>query len=146
MANGVKEYSDLKKRAMLAKQRLRMGYWKEMSEEKARALSEIGLNYEAIQRVKDIQHAKFERDVSRNLGVGMVAEDDILYGRVVEMMESGEEIINPIGRLIDTEAYEAMDEAAKQRYILKLSKKYREMVERYRLEKLSETALKLSGS
>ena len=41
-----KEYSELKKRALLAKQRLKMGYWQRMEEEKEKKKEE-GRGYRA---------------------------------------------------------------------------------------------------
>ena len=45
----------------------------------------------------------------------------------------------PIGRLIDKEVYMSLDEGGKQRYVLELSKKFRELSERYYSERANKS-------
>lgn len=52
------------------------------------------------------------------------------------MLDKDDDPINPIGMLIDREVYDKLDAMGKQKYVLHLSKKYREMKERYALEKI----------
>lgn len=134
-----KEYTELKKRAMLAKQRLKMGYWQTMTDEKLRALNEIGLNTCNIQLVKDLQHAKVKRDENRALNFNAAQADENFYTKVCEILDSDENVTNPIGQLVDKDAYEKLDEDNKQRYILELAKKFRDMRERYYREKLGKS-------
>ena len=51
------------------------------------------------------------------------------------MLEEDRIIINPINELIDKKYYETLSLESKQRYILDLSDKYREMKERYDRER-----------
>ncbi|MCH5162543.1 MAG: hypothetical protein J1G38_03540 [Clostridiales bacterium] len=103
---------ELKKRAWLAKQRLKMGYWESTK-------GETGA---------------FEPRAPR-LMQNVPAPDDGLYRKVCAILDRDELTINPIGQLIDDEVYEGLDPAAKQRYILELSDKFRELKERYYREK-----------
>ena len=43
--------------------------------------------------------------------------------------------MNPIGQLVDRTVFDKLDEANRQRYILELSAKFRELRERYYKEK-----------
>ena len=135
MSGNVKEYSELKKRALIAKQRMRMGYWQTMSEEKEKALLAAGDNYTSVHLVRDNLHAKFERDNNMVLNSSQAVRDEKLYGKVCAMLDSDEDVINPIGMLVEHEVYDGMDDVGKQRYILELSKKFREMRERYYKER-----------
>ena len=131
MSANVKEYSELKKRALIAKQRMRMGYWQTMNEEKEKALSDVGQGYASVRLVRDNLHAKFERDNNMVLNSSRAANDEKLYEKVCSMLGEDENVISPIGLLVDRSVYDNMDEIGKQRYILELSKKFAEMQERY---------------
>ena len=124
-------YSELKRRALLAKQRLKMGYWQRMYDEKQRALS--------ARLVKDLQYEKVRRDESRAFNSDKAKEEEEFYGKVCSILESDENTINPIGQLIDREEFEKLDADNRQRYILKLSQKFREMRERYYRERASKS-------
>lgn len=139
MALNVKEYGELKKRALIAKQRMRMGYWQTMSEEKERALQAAGESFASVQLVRDSLHAKFERDNNIVMNGSQALKDERLYDKVCEILDNDEDIINPIGMLVDHEVYDDMDDVGKQRYILELSKKFREMSERYNRERKSKS-------
>lgn len=134
MSKNVKEYSELKKRALIAKQRMRMGYWQSMNEEKEKALAAAGQGYASAHLVRGNMHAKFERDNNIVLGGGNVERDEVLYQKVCSIMSGDDDVINPIGMLVEHEVYDTMDEIGKQRYILELSKKFRELRERYYTE------------
>ena len=132
----MKEYSELKKRAMLAKQRLKMGYWQTLLKERDDLISLGGNTAYAKAKAEEVKRKKFTRDNLISIGSEEVKEDEILYKKVCEMLDNDEDICNPIGVLMDKDAYEKMDAMAKQKYILYLSKKYREMRERYYSEKV----------
>lgn len=135
MAEKRKEYSELKKRALLAKQRLKMGYWQRMEAERQKALSELGENGGSVKLVRELQQEKVKRDETRALSADRAEQEEIFYGRVCEILERDEVTANPIGQLIDREEYDGMDEGNRQRYILQLSQKFREMRERYYRER-----------
>lgn len=58
-------------------------------------------------------------------------EEQILWQKVCDIMESEQDIINPISILIDKEKYNNMSEIARQMYVLRLSDKYAELKQRY---------------
>lgn len=130
-----KEYGALKKRAMLAKQRLKMGYWQKMLEEKQRALGELGKSEESVQLVQSLQREKVKRDEQRVFSSVQADEEEVFYTKVCTILEEDENATNPIGRLIDREKFEKLDENNKQRYILRLAEKFREMRDRYYRER-----------
>ena len=134
-----KEYGELKKRAMLAKQRLRMGYWQQLKEERERVLSKVGDSDANKRMVSEAQRARLKRDTISVINGAEAREDEKLYERVCRILDDDEDVMNPIGRLIEHEEYDALDDGGRQRYILELSKKYRELKERYYAERLSKT-------
>ena len=62
-------------------------------------------------------------------------KDQELFKKVCKMLEEDRIIINPITELIDKKYYETLSIESKQRYILNLSEKYREMKERFDRER-----------
>ena len=132
----MKEVSELKKRAMLAKQRLKMGYWQNLLKERDDLITLGGNTVHAKAKAEEVKRKKFERDNLISLDSEEAKEDEILYEKVCKMLDSNEDVTNPIGVLIDENAYANMDAMARQKYVLHLSKKYREMRERYYMEKV----------
>lgn len=117
--------SELKKRCWLAKQRLKMGYWEAMrssapDEERAAEYAPQRNRYAAQQSL---------------VGESVSPRDELLYKKVCEILGSSEVTVNPIGQLIERDVYDELDGAARQRYILELSQKFRELQERYYKEK-----------
>ena len=132
----MKEFSELKKRAMLAKQRLKMGYWQNLLKERDDLIMLGGNTVYAKAKADEAKRKKFERDNLISLDSEEAKEDEILYKKVCKMLDNNEDVTNPIGVLIDEDLYNGMDSMAKQKYVLRLSKKYREMRERYYTEKV----------
>lgn len=132
----VKEYSDIKKKAMLAKKRMKMGYWQQLQYEKAEMLKKMNGTEEDKKLASEVQREKYKRDSDRALNKNKSDKDEILYQKVKTMLDENECIINPIGKLIDQQVYGKMDDSNKQRYILELSAKYRELKERYYKERI----------
>lgn len=58
-------------------------------------------------------------------------EDDPLFNKVKRILEksSVELVINPLSQLIDNKYYNALEEQEKERYILKLTKRFNEIKE-----------------
>ncbi len=133
-----KSMNELKKRAMLAKQRMKMGYWEQMLRDREKMIGEVGSTCEAKKFVSDLQRDKYNREF--NVTVCKTTQDEKLYEKVRNILESEEIVINPISRLIDSEEYDNMDNEAKQRYILELSSKFRELKERYYREQVSKSS------
>lgn len=132
-----KEISELKRRAMLAKQRMKMGYWEKMQQEKERMINTKGGTYEAQKLASDMQREKYMRDVSVTVNSSEVKEEE-LYKKVKDILDSEEFIINPIARLMDKSKYDCLIGEEKQLYVLELSKKFVELKERYNRERISK--------
>ncbi|MDE7395410.1 MAG: hypothetical protein K2M95_04765, partial [Clostridiales bacterium] len=130
-----KEYGALKKRAMLAKQRLKMGYWQKMVEERQKALESFGKSEESLQLVQSLQREKVKRDEQKALSAVRADEEEVFYAKVCSILEEDENTTNPIGRLIDRGRFDQLDENNKQLYILRLAEKFRQMRDRYYRER-----------
>ena len=130
-----KEYSELKKRALLAKQRLKMGYWQRMEEEKEKNLTKLGETDENIRVVQELAQQKVRRDEHKALCADKADAEELFYCKVCSILERDENTINPIGQLIDKAEFERLDEGNRQRYILRLAQKFRDMRERYYRER-----------
>jgi len=126
--------SELKKRALLAKQRLRMGYWQAMQKTRADQLGEFGSDFNSSILIGQLQREQINRDDNLAIGLKQAVSDEVLYQKVKELLESSEVITNPIGALVDNDLYEKLDEGNRQKYILDLSKKFRELKARYNQE------------
>ena len=108
---------ELKKRAQLAKQRLKMGYFEAAH---ADDFGKTDVSYIA-------SYARFTDNAT--------SRDEKMYKQVCAMLDRDEATINPIGQLIDNDVYSTLDASAKQRYILELSNKFRELKDRYYRER-----------
>ena len=129
-----KEMSEIKRRALLAKQRLKMGYWQRMREEQDR-VAEATNDSAVIRSARNARLREFEQQSRRALGDDFAERDERLYGKVRDMLDRDEDVSDPIGRLVDREVFDSLDDGNKQRYILELSAKFRELKERYYKEK-----------
>ncbi len=118
---------ELKRRCWLAKQRLKMGYWESLKREQSCA-DEVDVRSIAV------EYARRTRDVD-GTAYAPSAEEERMYRKVCEILDSTEVTMNPIGQLIDRSVYDGLDPAGKQRYILELSEKFRELQARYYREK-----------
>lgn len=129
-----KEISEIKRRALLAKQRLKMGYWQRMQAERDR-VNGATADSSVIESARTARMREFERENSRALGDDFAERDEKLYRRVRDILDKNEDATDPIGQLMDREIFEKLDADNRQRYILELSAKFRELRERYYREK-----------
>lgn len=61
-------------------------------------------------------------------------EEERLYRTVCEIASAFDEVIDPIGRLVDKEAFEGMNEVERERYVLTLGVTYKKLLKRYQNE------------
>ena len=127
--------SELKKRAFLAKQRLRMGYWEKIAGEKQQLIS-VGSDERSI---AELQRARIDRDELKSVDKTRAREEEIMYEKVCRILDEDENETGPIGRLIDKEMYVSLSELGKQKYVLELAEKFRELSRRYYMEKGNKT-------
>lgn len=130
------EMDELKRRALIAKQRLKMGYWQKMENERR----EMEKSEVSLRGISELQRAKVSRDVLRATDEEAADREEKLYAKVCEILDSDEDIIGPIGKLIDKEYYARLDEFGRQKYVLELSSKFRELTKRYYLERSGKTS------
>lgn len=114
---------ELKKRCWLAKQRLKMGYFDSVN----------GASPQAVNA--GVAACAADRPVAVRRTFVTSAEDERMYKQVCDILDDDEVSLNPIGQLIDPSVYDALDAEGKQRYILELSEKFRELRERYYKER-----------
>lgn len=131
-----KELSELKKRALLAKQRLKMGYWQKMEREHAELI--IRLNGDKG-NANQITRRQLERDTLMAVDSKKAKEDELFYARVCSILDADEDTTNPIGQLIDKDLYATLDDGGRQRYVLEISKKFKELSARYYLEQKAKS-------
>lgn len=117
---------ELKKRCWLAKQRLKMGYFDSLRQEQQHGESMQDDNptiaeYTTRQRRAEVAASS--------------AADEKMYRKVCDILDSSEVALNPIGQLIDRDVYDGLDATGKQRYVLELSEKFRELQARYYRER-----------
>ena len=62
-------------------------------------------------------------------------EDEKFYLKVKSILSENEDIINPLGKLVDKVKFSSLSEMDKERYIFNLAEKYRAMRERFIEEK-----------
>jgi len=130
--------SELKKRALLAKQRMKMGYWQELMRQREAMISKAGDTAPNLQLISEVQRAEIRRDANIIINNPLESRDEALYANVKKILDEDEYASNPIGRLIEEERYAALDESGKQRYVLELSKKYKELKDRYLKERIKD--------
>jgi len=99
--------SELRRLARSAKNRMKNGYW---------------------------HGAAGQEPVAEEGRIGYAAEEE-MYAKVRAMLSADECVFDPIGRLMDEDAYEKMSPTEKMRYVLELSKIYVRLKERYYREK-----------
>lgn len=119
---------ELKKRCWLAKQRLKMGYWESLKREKQQVEDSGNVTGSAL--AAEFARVRMRRDAEVASSVPSAA-DERMYRKVCDILDSNEVALNPIGQLIDRDVYDGLDATAKQRYVLELSDKFRELKERY---------------
>ena len=135
-----KDCSELKKRALLAKQRMKMGYWQQLLTEKETMLIQAGDSQQAQYIISEVQRARGKRDNNIIVNKESVGRDEEMYIKVCRILDSDTVTTNPIGQLIDKNEYDNLDDSGKQRYILRLSEKFCELKDRYYKERIGKTS------
>ena len=121
--------SSFKKYAKQAKQRLRNNFWNEviLEREEFKQMEETGANTQSL-RIKQRQELK-EKIYNVNF-----ESDEEFYNRVKEILTKENVVTNPIAVLTDKKALQQMTDQQKQAYLLKLSNRYQQAVERFNKE------------
>ena len=117
----------LKDYAKEAKARMKSGFWQEVKEQRqhdVQSAAEQGKN-------TDVIFKEYREVLTRKIFENETEEDEILYRKVCELLSQNKVVTNPIGMLADKQKMSTMSEQAKQHYVFELSKKFKEMKERY---------------
>ena len=125
-----KGYSELKKRALLAKQRLTMGYFERLAKQQ-QELDARGESLATKIQVKSVEKESIMRQNANIICDYDVMEREMLYKKVCDILDKDINVTNPIGQLIDNDEYRALDFQSRQRYILKMVNEYNILRERY---------------
>ena len=65
-------------------------------------------------------------------------EDAKLYGKVKQMLDENEDIVNPLAKLIDYKIFNKLNDSEKERYLLILINKYKQYKIKYYDERIKE--------
>ena len=65
-------------------------------------------------------------------------EDAKLYGKVKQMLDENEDIVNPLAKLIDYKIFNQLNDSEKERYLLVLVNKYKQYKIKYYDERIKE--------
>lgn len=125
---------DFRKEAKEARNRLRKGFWTDIIVERRNIIENAIKNGQDVKSIQEYYKRKIENKIKDMYKGDQMTEEDILYKKVCNIMESQEVLLNPLSLLIDHNVYDKMSESAKQVYILKLSEQYIKMKQRYNSE------------
>lgn len=117
--------NDLKKLALLAKQRMRSGNY---SDAEKNVVSYRASDY-FYQNAMILKRGKIKAEF-----VTIELSDEKFERKVMNMISSNDLLCNPIGKLVDKAYFNTLDDVQKQSYILSLSEKYNRIKEKYDLQ------------
>ena len=125
---------ELRIKAKEARKRLRQGFWNDIIKERQAIIQNALEHGQDIKLVEEYCKRKIEEKIRNQNNPNKQSEEDILYEKVCQLMETNEVLLNPLSKLIDHEVYDKMSDNAKQVYILKLSEQYIKLKQRYNNE------------
>lgn len=125
---------ELRIKAKEARKRLRQGFWNDIIKERQAIIQNALEHGQDIKLVEEYCKRKIEEKIRNQNNPSKQSEEDILYEKVCQLMETNEVLLNPLSKLIDHEVYDKMSDNAKQVYILKLSEQYIKLKQRYNNE------------
>ncbi len=121
---------DLKSLAKEAKQRLKSGFWQKYGSE-----VRVSTNTAKTEGVSESVVINYYQN-KENVAIKKTRSDsESFYDKVRKILDEKGQVGNIISLLIDHDEYDALPYERKQKYILELSAKYLEALERYKTEK-----------
>lgn len=121
---------NIKQLAKEAKQRLKSGFWEKYRQDVQRS-AEVAKN-DGVSKSVVVDYYQTQ---TKPIVKKAVSESQAFYMKVKDILDKHGEVGNIISLLIDYSVYDSLSYEAKQRYVLELSNKYLECLERYRMEK-----------
>lgn len=131
MTNKSNKNLEVKRKAKNAKKRLLSGYWDIVRQKKEIALTVSDDIVSDKTTISDFCKRTYGAEDRQADAVADMIEEERLFRRVCGLLQSDDEVSNPIGLLLDNDKMASLDEAGRMRYVLQISKKYREMCNRY---------------
>lgn len=116
----------IKTSAKQAKQRLISGYWNDIRQKRTEYFDKIDyIDREKVQR-------SYTNRLERQLKNQTTADPDaVFYKKVCKLQAQDTFVLNPISQLINHEEYDKLADNEKQIYLMRLTKKYNELLDRY---------------
>lgn len=121
--------SSFKVYAKQAKQRLKNNFWSDVIDERNQAKQTrdiVEVQSFLVRQKQELKERIYNADFE---------SDEEFYRRVKQILSGEEVVTNPLSVLIDHDAVATMSESQKQAYLLKLSNRFQQAVERYAQEK-----------
>ena len=117
--------NDLKNMATLAKERLKRGLY--TNAEKAKAKNAMNINSYFVKNLNSF------KKLTGNAEFVIINEevDPKFVNKVQAILNSSEEVFNPIGRLVDKQIYNGLTDIQKQFYVLSIVDKYNKIKSEY---------------
>lgn len=119
--------SDIKELARAAKQRLKNNFWDECKKNIDEGMF--------IAREKGLSDIKYHSSIKGRLQKQLGEKQDEFYLKVKQLLDEEGEVSDAIGRLTDREYFLSLPYEERQRYMLQLSTKYLQALEKYKREK-----------
>ena len=125
----IEEGKTLKQYCKEAKIRLKSGFWQNYQKDLNEGIERAEKAGISTSKVKEYYAERVTENIKNR-----TLEKEEFYQKVKKLLLEEGELPNAIGRLTDTEYYNTLNYEEKQRYILSLSEKYLQAVERFRKE------------
>ena len=122
---------DLKTLAKEAKQRLKSGFWEKYQDDVMRSSQKARSEGVSESFVISYYQQKSEPIIRKTL-----SEKQSFYEKVKRILDEKGQVGNIISLLIDHDVFDSLTYDGKQKYLLELSNKYLEALERYNAEKM----------
>lgn len=116
----------IKSTAKQAKKRLISGYWNDIRQKREEYFNKVDcFDKEKLQRC-------YANRLERKIKQESVADPDaLLYKKVCKLQAQDTFVLNPISQLINHDEYDKLGDVEKQTYLMRLTKKYNELLKRY---------------
>ena len=129
----------IKSTAKQAKHRLISGYWNDIRQKREDYFNKI--NYIDREKLQKTYSNRIERKLKEE---NSADPDALLYKKVCKLQAQDTFVLNPISQLINHDEYDKLTDSEKQIYLMRLTKKYNQLLERYN-EEQKESMLNYAG-
>ena len=126
MSLGENNVISIKSTAKQAKHRLTSGYWNDIRQKRTEYFNKI--DFIDREKVQKTYANRIERKIKEDLSAD---PDALLYKKVCRLQAQNTFVLNPISQLINHDEYDKLSDQEKQIYLMRLTKKYNELLKRY---------------